>query len=220
MTQRFNLLASLSIGKISWCARLLERALNEHPDSSLPRGAVLIRHSVAAARSGDLDAARQSLAEARRSPDVEDQDLLTRVEELVAAAASSESSVGLLEPGEWPMPWGEPDRKGLMTSLPPEFTSSTLTDYWSRSLTSDVPQSQLAQQANPGGMPPGMAMIRSSISFGGRSRATRLAYGPGGAMVDPRNSTRKPSRKLETRQLDANHPTCLFKWRRFHSNPL
>lgn len=172
--------------------RLLERALKEHPDSSLPRGAVLIRHAVAAARSGDLEAARQSLTEARRSADLEDPDLLSRVEELISFAANAESSFGSLEPGEWPMPWGAPDRKAVMTSLSNEFTSSTLTDYWSRSLNGDAPAAAVAQaeQMTPGGRSP--AMMRSGVSFsyaiGGRRRMMPggMMVGPGGTLVDPR----------------------------------
>lgn len=163
--------------------RLLERALKEHPDSSLPRGAVLVRHAVAAARSGDLDAARASLTEARRAPDLDDQDLLTRVEDLVRFAASSENIAGMLEPGEWPMPWGEPDRKGLMTSLPREFTSSTLTDYWSRSLGADSSASQVSQGPALGARG---GIARSSAVFLSRSRALRgYGGGPGGMVVDP-----------------------------------
>lgn len=137
--------------------RLLERVLHEHPDASVPRGALLLRHAVAAARSGDLDAAKQSLAQARREPDLDDADLVARVEEVVAAA-SSDAYHQALEPGEWPIAWGTPNRKGLMPAIPSKLTNSTLTDYWSRPLQGDAPP-QLTQ-AEPV-MPGGRRVIRS-----------------------------------------------------------
>jgi outer membrane protein assembly factor BamB len=166
--------------------RLLERALFEHPDSSLPRGAVLVRHAVAAARSGDLETARKSLADSRRSADLEDLDLLSKVEDLIAVAANAESSIGSLEAGEWPMPWGAPDRKALMNSLPKEFTSSTLTDYWSRSLLGDATPSLISQldQSNPFGR---AGVARAGIYTTGRISRTRIMGGPAGLVVDPRS---------------------------------
>ncbi len=104
---------SMDRGEFVTARKLLRRILEDYPDPSVDRRAVLNRLAVAAARTGAIDLADRSVAELRRQPGVRAASV-RRVEQIVnryrGAAPGRAAS-------DWAMKWGDPSRTAVMPPL-------------------------------------------------------------------------------------------------------
>ncbi len=119
--------------------RLLHKVLNDHPDPDVPRGQVLIRLAVAAARGGDREGAQWALDELERlnpsEPTRQTRAIVAEHVKAIAAAGPKFTAGG----DGWRMPLGGPRRTGVMHDLPADLArdGSLWTRRWNHAFKPD-----------------------------------------------------------------------------------
>lgn len=142
-------LASLALDRRDFvtAGTLLQKILERHPSSSLPKGQVLARLAIASIHLGDTAAAQQALQELATlvgtKIDAPTYDLL--VNEVQTATASGRDSVQA-SAQSWLLPYGNSSRSAQMPPLPLQLTAATLAEAWSQ----DFPVASLSAGSTTG----------------------------------------------------------------------
>jgi outer membrane protein assembly factor BamB len=148
-------------------SRLLSKIMEQHPDPSMSPSEVLLRLSVASARTGDREAAGKwltryaSASGERPSSEAFDQvliDIQRATQQVVTAGATTD---------HWTMALGSPARNGVQRVLPAEATKRTLTEAWAHQFT--LAASDGMQQNPWGGMMGAMGLHGRPFNFQGRN---------------------------------------------------
>jgi len=139
--------------------RLLEKIIDDYPDSDVKRPEVVLRIAALNARVGDVQRSRKLLAELKNDDDsLLPKDLIRIVEEDIAKVDRSKVSRNVSEK-VWPMIMGVPSRSGVMRdpeSVPAEKGGAvwiqnyelTVPDGWPE-LPTDTPKAALGDMSDP-----------------------------------------------------------------------
>ena len=107
--------------------RLLKKIIEQHPDPDVSLAEVWLKKALCEMWTGDADAARESLAEARQR-DAAGVGLLADAIEARIGHMAQDSTTVPAEP--WSVPFGTSRRYGVMPTLPPEALSDELVAVW------------------------------------------------------------------------------------------
>jgi outer membrane protein assembly factor BamB len=110
--------------------RLFHKILAEHPDSSVPRGEVLLRQAVASSRLGDTAVAKTLLANVAGAPGSRPSARLVAAVESDIERQRTVRQALVEASGDWHAELGRPDRGGRMKAPPLDSLRSLLTDTW------------------------------------------------------------------------------------------